>query len=103
MTAKVIPMPGERVEWYCGNHLQAPRKSLSALLQEVADAADITPAQILGTQKNRSVVAARWRLIGEAFELGFSQSEIGRFLSRDHTTIGNALRKLGYLPQKGVN
>ena len=73
-----------------------PQQTLSRLVNATACAHGLTVPQILGDQRNRPIVRARWEFIVQAFELGYSHSEIARFLGRDHTTIGHALKKMGY-------
>ena len=68
---------------------------MSLLLQASSSATGVGVEQILGDQRNRHVVAARYRFIGEAYALGDSCAEIGRFLRRDHTTVLHALRRIG--------
>jgi chromosomal replication initiation ATPase DnaA len=62
-------------------------------LKLCAEMTDISVAQILGAQQSRRVVYARWTVVIALHRRGWSASNIGRLLNRDHTTILYALRE----------
>lgn len=70
------------------------RKSTSRVLQEVCDEYDVTPVEIISTSHSKRVVVPRhklyWRLVKEC---GLSNSEVGRLLHRDHSTIIVGIRQ----------
>jgi hypothetical protein len=64
---------------------------LHALVEDAAREAGCTVAQMLGAQKNRRVVAARWRVIRTAYGDGFSSGEIGAALNMEPSSVRHAL------------
>ena len=56
----------------------------------VTAATDISWARITGRQKSQEVVNARWLVMHMLYQRGYSLSEIGRLLNRDHSTVMHA-------------
>jgi chromosomal replication initiation ATPase DnaA len=52
----------------------------------------ISEREILGNIRERPVLAARFAIMLALRKRGWSTPQIGRFLSRDHTTIVSSLR-----------
>lgn len=72
--------------------------SMTKTTQElVADAAakhGLTPQQILGHNRRRDIVRARWEAWKAARDQGWTLSKIASEFNRDHTTILHGLRAL---------
>ena len=56
----------------------------------VTAATEISWPRIVGRQKSQDVVNARWLVMHMLYQRGYSLSEIGRLLNRDHTTVMHA-------------
>lgn len=56
--------------------------------------ARICPAQVMGRSRSRGIAHIRHRAILRAYLSGYSVSEIGRELGRDHTTICAAIKAI---------
>lgn len=71
---------------------QSTESPLDMIAGAISAATGISIVRMKGNQRNKPVWEAR-RLFSEmAHSLGFSQTEIGRYLGKDHTTIGYYLR-----------
>jgi hypothetical protein len=64
---------------------------LHALVEDAAREAGCTVAQMLGYQRTRPLVAARWRAIRTAYAEGYTSGQIARVLNRDPSTVVHAL------------
>lgn len=71
-----------------------PNARTKALVGLIAAETGCDPQAILGHQRERKLVKARWRLMKELRANGYSLSQIGHQLGRDHTSVLHALRRL---------
>jgi hypothetical protein len=62
----------------------------SRIKRLVVAATNVSWARIVGRQRSRQVVAARWLTMHMLYEAGYSLSDIGRCLSKDHSTVLHA-------------
>jgi len=76
-------------------HLSAPPRPTSAasVVHDVSIFTGVTPAQIFGRSRRKTIVAARHEVWARLHRLGWSLSALGRAFDRDHTTILAALSK----------
>ncbi len=67
--------------------------AFAEVLREAADAYAVTPEEVLGRSRSKSVVAAR-RLAMRACRTrwGWSYPEIGKAFGRDHSTVMSAIK-----------
>jgi chromosomal replication initiation ATPase DnaA len=73
---------------------QSPQfTSLELLAELISQATGVSIERIKSQQRGKKVCEARKMLSELADYCGFTQSEIGRFMNKDHTTIGYHLRK----------
>jgi len=76
-----------------------PNPSLSpvvyrrALLAGAA-ATGLTESELLGRTQKQAVVNARFGIWAALHDAGYSMSAIGRAASRDHTTVGNGIKRV---------
>ena len=68
-----------------------PRGRNLAEIDAIAEIYDYTLADILGKQKNRTLVKVRRKCVVMLRDKGYSTTEIGRIMQRDHSTICHAL------------
>lgn len=69
-------------------------RGLEPLLSAVAKANYVDPSEVLSQDRHRAPSRARRELAYYLHaEYGFSYSEVGILLARDHTTIVHAVRK----------
>lgn len=66
---------------------------IEALVEVVANHTGYTPKQIRGPGRTRSLVDARHAVMRLARDEGFSLSEIGGALGRDHTSVHHGCRR----------
>jgi len=66
---------------------------MGRIIAEVAEECGISPATILGRDKTAPIARARQIVMFEARKAGFSLTQIGRVLGRDHTTILAGIRR----------
>ncbi len=71
-----------------------PNARTKALAGLIAAEIGCDPQNILSRCRVPHLVQARWRLIKELRSNGYSLTQIGRQLGRDHTSILHALRRL---------
>jgi chromosomal replication initiation ATPase DnaA len=77
-------------------------RELITILQAVAEASMVTPGDIVGPERKRSISIVRFCLMFIAKENGFTHAAIGRFVNRDHSTVIHGVRcfenylELGY-------
>ena len=62
-------------------------RELLAILKAVSQVSMITPGDITGPERRRSISVVRFCFMYIAKEYGFTHSEIGRFVNRDHSTV----------------
>ena len=62
-------------------------RELIAILQAVSEVSMITPGDITGPERKRSISIVRFCFMYIAKEYGFTHSVIGRFVNRDHSTV----------------
>ena len=74
----------------------ASSERVRAIIMAVSDDRGIPVSVILGQRRTAPIVSARWEAIARvAIETGWSLPRIGLVFGRDHTSILNALRKMG--------
>lgn len=73
------------------------RLSADLIIEDVAAECGLTPADIVGPSVRAHIVSARWRAVAEVKRAWpeLSLPVLGKIFKRDHTTILNALRKMG--------
>lgn len=67
------------------------------IIAEVAREHNITPADIIGRDKRKAYIAARfeaYKRVAEATR--WSLPRLGRLFGRDHTTVLSAFRRIGF-------
>lgn len=69
------------------------RAEIMAIVDNVAQAHGLSHADILGPSRYANIVRARHECFGMAFEAGFTATEIGRAMNRDHTSVLNGVKK----------
>lgn len=69
-----------------------PRQANLLEIEAIAKAHCFTLEDILGPRKFKPLVAVRRKCIVMLREKGYSTTEIGRILNRDHSTICHALK-----------
>jgi hypothetical protein len=80
-----------------------PRRQTMEIIRAVAKRHGVTAKEILGTDRNHKVMAARNEAIREIFAARphWSYPDIGRLFRRDHTTIMHHLWTAGaHVPRK---
>lgn len=70
-----------------------PREKNLKDIQHLAEGYGYTVADILGPKRRRHLVSVRRLCILMLREKGYSTTEIGRVMNRDHSTIVHALNK----------
>jgi chromosomal replication initiation ATPase DnaA len=71
-----------------------PHSAIRQIAQDEANVACLTLAQLLGSSRERRLVASRHRAMWRAHLAGASCTQIARvFGNRDHTTVLYALKK----------
>ena len=68
-----------------------PRGRNLAEIDAIAEMYDYTLADILGKAKNRTLVKVRRKCVVMLRDKGYSTTEIGRIMQRDHSTICHAV------------
>jgi chromosomal replication initiator protein len=71
-----------------------PREKNFAEIDAIAELYGYTLEDILGKSKLKALVAVRRKCIVWLRGKGYSTTEIGRIMNRDHTTIVHALQKV---------
>ncbi len=71
-----------------------PREKNLAEIDAIAELYGYTLEDILGKSKLKELVAVRRKCIVCLRGKGYSTTEIGRIMNRDHTTIVHALQKV---------
>lgn len=69
-----------------------PRQANMLQIEEIAKVYGYTAADILGKRKLKALVAVRRQCVVMLREKGYSTTEIGRIMNRDHSTICHALQ-----------
>ena len=65
-----------------------PKNKFSGLLISVAQKYNISPKTIMQPNRRQNIIRIRREFVYQAVkELGYSASQVGRWLQRDHTTI----------------
>ena len=70
-----------------------PRQKNLNDIEEIANEYDYTTQDILGKCKTRHLVMVRRKCVVMLREKGYSTTEIGRIMQRDHSTIVHALQR----------
>lgn len=69
-------------------------RPIHAIIAEVCEKYDLTPAQIIGPQRHRFIVIARHEAYYRcAKETPYSLPAIGRVFCRDHTSIMSGIKR----------
>ena len=55
--------------------------------------------RVMGESRTRADVEARWEIMRRLHDDGFSLSQIGRWIKRDHSTVIHGLRRSGFGPR----
>lgn len=78
-----------------GEFIRPRHRPIKRVIWEVSQAAQITPADILGRERTAHVVRARFAAMAICRDyLGLSYPAIGRAFKRDHTSVINAMRRV---------
>jgi len=84
-------------------------RELIAILKAVSEVSMITPGDITGPERKRSISIVRFCFMYIAKEYGFTHAAIGRFVNRDHSTVihgvkcyENCLELQGYRYEKRI-
>lgn len=80
-----------------------PKQFTLAIVESVAARHNVSVKAIFGTSRMAHIVRARHEAMAEVVEARphWSFPTVGRFFSRDHTTVINALQKLGRWKPRG--
>lgn len=70
-----------------------PRQVNIMRIEAIAEEYDYTVEDVLGKSKLKALVAVRRKCIVMFRGMGYSTTEIGRIMKRDHSTIVHALQK----------
>jgi len=70
-----------------------PRQANMMEIAAIASLYDYTVEDVLGKSKLKALVAVRRRCVVMLRDKGYSTTEIGRIMNRDHSTICHALKK----------
>lgn len=70
-----------------------PREKNLADIAEIAEAHHLTVEDILSPKRHKYLVSVRRKCIYMLRDKGYSTTEIGRIMGRDHSTIVVALQK----------
>jgi len=65
---------------------------LDALVRRIARAHGATPTEVLGPRRTKHLCAARRELYVALRAIGWSYPAIGRYVSRDYSTVMNAVK-----------
>jgi chromosomal replication initiation ATPase DnaA len=68
-----------------------PRQANMIDIEAIANAYDYTAEDVLGKSKLKALVAVRRKCVVMLRRRGYSTTEIGRIMHRDHSTICHAL------------
>jgi len=84
-------------------------RELIAILKAVAEVSMVTPGDITGPERKRSISIVRFCFMYIAKEYEFTHAAIGRFVNRDHSTVihgvkcyENCLELQGYRYEKRI-
>jgi len=67
--------------------------SETQMLEKVSLLSGFTVLQLIGAQRHRGVVRARWAVMVALHRRGWSTVQIGRLMGRDHTTVMHGLKQ----------
>jgi chromosomal replication initiator protein len=70
-----------------------PRQANMLEIAAIASLYDYTVEDVLGKSKLKALVAVRRKCVVMLRDKGYSTTEIGRIMNRDHSTICHALQK----------
>jgi chromosomal replication initiator protein len=70
-----------------------PKEKNLAAIEAIAQEHKFTVDDILGTSKFKPLVKVRRKCVVMLREKGYSTTEIGRIMNRDHSTIVHSLQK----------
>ena len=70
-----------------------PKQANMMRIKAIAKEYDYTVEDVLGKSKLKALVAVRRKCIVMFRGMGYSTTEIGRIMKRDHSTIVHALQK----------
>ena len=80
-----------------------PKQSTLAILESVAARHQVTVKEIMSADRTWRVIAARHEAMADVVEArpDWSYPKVGRLFGKDHTTVINALQKLGRWKPRG--
>lgn len=97
-TSKKPPQHAESINPVTGD-VEHRRLSLREILERCAELGACTPEDIRGKSLHKSIREARVEYYARAHEAGYSWTEIGRYVGKQHTTcmksVSNKARRLG--------
>lgn len=70
-----------------------PRQSNMLEMEAIAKEYDYTAADVVGKNRQKKLVEVRRKCVVMLREKGYSTTEIGRIMNRDHSTIVHSLQK----------
>ncbi|WP_395652482.1 helix-turn-helix domain-containing protein [Brevundimonas sp.] len=73
--------------------MKLPRQINLEAITEIAEAHRLTLEDILGKSRHKYLVMVRRKCVVMLREKGYSTTEIGRIMKRDHSTIVHALQR----------
>lgn len=76
-----------------GWNMITPRQKNLNDIKEIAEDHRLTLEDILGTSRHKYLVMVRRKCVVMLREKGYSTTEIGRIMKRDHSTIVHALQR----------
>lgn len=77
--------------------MTTPRWRARATCEGVAQAIGVSVTAIRSDQRTRRVCHARWIVFDDLYRLGWSLTQIGKFMGRDHTTVLYGIKALHYI------
>jgi len=76
-----------------------PREKNLAEIDAIAELHGYTLEDILGRSKLKPLVEVRWKCVVWMRGKGYSTTEIGRIMNRDHSTIVHSLQKMAAIAE----
>lgn len=71
------------------------RAGVAEYLKQASEATQVAPGSILGRRRYPRLVRARATLYRALYAKGWTLSEIGELMGRDHTTVAFSLKAIG--------
>ena len=76
-----------------GRAVRLPEGPMREIVAQVSRETGVAVADIMGDSRNRNIASARQRAMFIGHERGLSTSQIGAYLSRDHTSVLHGIRR----------